>query len=343
MSHKMLPMILVAALVLPSVMTGCGASESSSGRGLSDGTLGSDFNVAASDSYDLRWNAGDDAEMVVGRWDSDGLVFDLEDTEGNRLSVADADGCSMESTSPAQLSSVSPDQRFSVIVDCAQRNWDAREGSDWDDFASAYAEGFSAGCEEVFDLSPDGSLYVDDWEYSWIDCGSADEYDAEDAEGVPAEVPDMPEVAGDELGRYDGCIGLFDEVGGVLFYGNQAFDTTLCTSGTADSFAADVASSAGFQSPTGNIRCLYDQDFDAVTCLVASLSRAVTLDAQGTATELGNVTIEQQGLVLQYGEVWTQSVFTCESSSSGILCAANVGDYGGYFAVNRDGILARSD
>jgi hypothetical protein len=337
-SRKTILVFVGAALLL--LLAACGSSEPSS--------VGNEP-LAAQDNFDettytLEWDSGDDADPLISDWEYENLRFDVEDTEGNSLSTSEATGCFIDSLDPSISGEIDRGQEFTVVVDCSQVYWEDRRGTAWEEFSDAYAEGYSEGCENVFDLSPNGSLYLDDWEYSWVDCPSAGPYEAEDSDGVPYEVPDLPDLIGTEVGEHDGCIAFFDSVGGVLFYGPNAVDSSVCESGTSGGgIVVDAVSTMGFESPTGNIRCSYDSTRDEIVCFVASLGQAVSLDANGIATKLGNSPIGRQNQVVQYGSVWTQSVFTCESSANGIICAANVGNFGGYFAVSREGIVARSD
>lgn len=45
-------------------------------------------------------------------------------------------------------------------------DWENREGDDWDSFTASFAVGAGEGCEALFSLSPDGSLYGGDTEYT---------------------------------------------------------------------------------------------------------------------------------------------------------------------------------
>jgi hypothetical protein len=66
----------------------------------------------------------------------------------------------------------------------------------------------------------------------------------------------------------------------------------------------DQTDAIGFQSPSGNIRCLYDAITDAVSCHVKNLGKTVSLDSNGKAFDVGNIAISNQSQVVQYGSVW---------------------------------------
>lgn len=300
------------------------------------------------DLIDLQWNQGDDASTVVADWEAAGLTVNLEDTAGSSVSNFDVDGCFIDSVAET---TVAPGDSVSVVVDCEQKHWDAREGDRWDEFASSYVSGYDAGCEAIFDASPDGSLYVDGYEYSILDCESVSDSDAENASDVPERVPDDPATDGESVGEVDGCTNMFDQVGGPLFYGSQSIDESVCGSGgtvetgSADQgIAVDTASWTDFESPTGNLYCHYDATSDVLSCSASNLHESVTLDAAGQAYQADLLlAVPGQANVLQYGSVWTRSVFTCESSTDGFQCAANVGSYGGTFVISKSGIVASSD
>ncbi len=325
--------ITAALIIAVFALAGCGSSSPESPQ------------VAANETYDVQWSSGDDAEPLVDELTYANFDLWIEDTDGNSLDESDVSECFLDDVSPS--GTLQLEDQVEVIVDCEQKYWDNREGDAWDSFATAYAEGYESGCSDVFDSSPDGSLYVDDYEYSSLDCDYASESDAELSSDIPSEVSDSPSVAGEEAGANDGCMNLFDNVGGMLFYGDTTYDSSECGTSLISGVvplvdAGAVTGIASFQSRTGNLRCAYDSSGDALTCFAANLGQSVTLDASGAAIQ-GTKTIEDGRQVLDYGQVWTQSVFTCESSTEGFLCAANVGNYGGYFTISKSGINAHSD
>ena len=84
---------------------------------------------------------------------------------------------------------------------------------------------------------------------------------------------------------------------------------------------------------------------DTLHCYVNNSTLGVTLDPKG---QILNTPIIKpyDGTVfekIKWGDVWAESVFTCESSKNGFLCAATVGSNGGYFAISTDGISSHSD
>ena len=112
------------------------------------------------------------------------------------------------------------------MLDCRQVDWESQEGDDWDYFTAGYEDGFDQGCQALFDLSPDGSLYDEDTEYTSLDCPTPDAYDAD----YPTDVPDDPETEGYDLGFEAGCDAIFDDVvlSYELYYGEDAYTADDC-------------------------------------------------------------------------------------------------------------------
>jgi len=102
-----------------------------------------------------------------------------------------------------------------LTVDCRQVDWENYEGDAWDGFSVAYADGFNEGCERLFALSPDGSLYAEDYEYTTVDCTNL-EPDVSDEADLPVDVPDFPDSTGTELGVAAGCRAVFDARSPIL-------------------------------------------------------------------------------------------------------------------------------
>jgi hypothetical protein len=125
----------------------------------------------------------------------------------------DATGCDVVDQSPAAGEVAAEGDEVEITIDCAQVDWENQEGSDWAAFNDAYSIGFDDGCQAVFDVSPDGSLYEDDYEYTAFDCQNLNPGDASYVSDVPVDVPDDAEAAGAELGQLDGCQALFNEEG----------------------------------------------------------------------------------------------------------------------------------
>ena len=109
----------------------------------------------------------------------------------------------------------------------AQDAWDNEDGPDWEAFNVSYVEGWEAGCDLVFDESPDGYLYDQGEQFSADDCYANEPLDASDAD-IPYEAPLDPESDGYDLGESDGCISAFElPVDGAFFYGPDGYDECL--------------------------------------------------------------------------------------------------------------------
>ena len=108
--------------------------------------------------------------------------------------------------------------------------WAYQEGDYWQLFSDAYDSGWDTGCDVAFEGSPDGYLYDQGDQYSADDCYANNPYDASSGSDVPAEIPDDPEAAGDELGQHDGCVSAFEDLTlyGVLNYGADSYDESVC-------------------------------------------------------------------------------------------------------------------
>jgi len=210
--------VLSLVLVAIAVLTACG--------GASTETTPTP-EVAVDDSVDISWSANDDPTSVIEDFDNADIPFDTVDPDGNLIDSTDVSDCSLLNVDPAGPYTTS--DVVTIELDCRQRDWDNQDGDVWDEFASAYATGFDDGCSTVFaQLSPDGSLYVDGYEYSDLDCAIGSEFDAASATDLPSEVPDAPDEVGAELGSYDGCVSIFDDAGGYLSYGNEEYDSSFC-------------------------------------------------------------------------------------------------------------------
>lgn len=138
------------------------------------------------------------------------------------VEASTADGAALGDACDVAGSAATPDDG------CAQREWDLRRGAAWRAFVAAYIAAFDDGCAAVFDESPDGSLYADEAEYTELDCSTADARDAAASDLLPAAVPARPVDAGAAAGAYDGCVSIFDDAGGELYYGDEALDDSLC-------------------------------------------------------------------------------------------------------------------
>ena len=95
--------------------------------------------------------------------------------------------------------------------------------------------------------------------------------------------------------------------------------------------------SNNWMSPTGNIRCVYNTNNDALTCGTANPRRSITLWSDGS-TSRGRALPNSRGYVLPYGTYW-QSYYGngdtfCQSFKTGTECW---NDYGG-FHISRERI-----
>lgn len=139
----------------------------------------------------------------------------------------DPAGCTVEDQDPVGGTEADPGSEVVLTLDCSQRDWENREGDDWDEFVGGYEAGWTDGCEGVFDDSPDGRLFANEQEFTSFDCPSPGGADTTD---VPADVPDDPSSVGRNLGVEDGCEALFDDVAplGWLYYGEREFTSLDC-------------------------------------------------------------------------------------------------------------------
>ena len=112
---------------------------------------------------DVSANDGADAVSSV---EAEGLTATLADAEddfsfdGSR----DATGCEVRGQDPPAGELLPEGDEVTIRVSCAQVDWENKEGSGWEAFSEAYDSGFDDGCQALFDQSPDGSLYEDDYD-----------------------------------------------------------------------------------------------------------------------------------------------------------------------------------
>lgn len=77
----------------------------------------------------------------------------------------------------------------------------------------------------------------------------------------------------------------------------------------------------GFQSPTGNLQCgLAGAAERSLGCERMNDGLGVELEAEGPPTTFAGGGSSSEQPILPYGETWTRSFFTCESSREGIRC-----------------------
>lgn len=167
---------------------------------------------------------GEDGADAVSEVENVGLTASFEDGDG--LSRDDGAGCTVEEQVPAGGDTAAEGDEVMLTLDCRQADWDNEEGGVWDEFTSGYETGFDEGCQALFNLTPNGSLYEDDIEYTELDCPSADVSNAD----KPADVPDDPESEGHDLGFDDGCDAIFDDVALTfeLYNGNESYTADDC-------------------------------------------------------------------------------------------------------------------
>jgi hypothetical protein len=167
---------------------------------------------------------GEDGAFAVSDLEGSGFTAALVDQAGDYRD--DGSGCTVEDQDPVGGDEGVEGDEVTVALDCRSVDWENQEGDVWDEFTVGYESGFEEGCEALFDLSPDGSLYEGDTEYTSFDCPTPDVFDA----GYPADVPDDPEAEGHDLGFEDGCDALFDDVAlsYELYYGEDAYTADDC-------------------------------------------------------------------------------------------------------------------
>ena len=183
---------------------------------------------------------------------NDDISFD-ETRDGSRCEVVDQ--------SPGVGEVVSEGEEIEITIDCAQVDWESEDGPGWEAFSEAYSSGFDDGCQALFDESPDGSLYEDDYEYSVVDCQNLNPGDPSAASDVPTDVPDDPQTVGAEIGELDGCRALFDDQGvWSLNWGDESLTADDCPVG------AYVASSPR-QPPTAKTKIRHSTKQAGETCV----------------------------------------------------------------------------
>lgn len=135
----------------------------------------------------------------------------------------DATGCSVVDQDPAADEEVDPGSEVKLSLDCRQVDWKNQEGDEWDGYADAYEQATDEGCAALFGETRDGSLYLDDTEYTRLDCVTS--FPAEAADDPPSDVPDDFESEGARAGFDAGCEALFDLVGVTELYWGRTYYT----------------------------------------------------------------------------------------------------------------------
>jgi hypothetical protein len=187
--------------------------------------------------------SGEDAADAVSDVEAEELTATLaDDGEDDPLfdTSRDPSGCTVTDQDPAAGEPVDDGGEVTIYVDCRQVDWENQDGSDWETFSEAYTAGFDDGCDALFNESPNGSLYEDDYEYTVIDCQNENPGDGSEASDAPVDVPDDPEASGTELGELDGCQALFENQGvASLNYGEQSITEDQCPIGGTATVAPD--------------------------------------------------------------------------------------------------------
>ena len=93
----------------------------------------------------------------------------------------------------------------------------------------------------------------------------------------------------------------------------------------------------GFQSPTGNIRCIYldGSPTSFVACQTENNHATVALAADGTAFRVADRHVFPANGTVAYGSTWNRPGLECSSKFEGMSCQNLFGDA---FAINRSGI-----
>jgi hypothetical protein len=180
---------------------------------------------------DVSGGDGDDAASAVEQAQLEPVLADAND-DPSFDSGRDATGCDVTDQDPAAGAPAEEGDEVTITVDCSQVDWENQEGPQWEAFDEAYQAAFDDGCQQLFDQSPNGSLFEDDTEYTAIDCQNENPGDASEASDVPGDVPDDPEDAGTELGQLDGCQSLFEQESVIsLNYGQTSYTENDCPVG----------------------------------------------------------------------------------------------------------------
>ena len=165
----------------------------------------------------------EDGADAVSTLEDLGLTVSFAEEDGR-----DPSGCEVEDQDV--IGDADPESDVTLTLDCRQVDWEARTGVDWEAFNSSYSSGWDAGCDLAFSVSPDGSLYEDDREFTASDCQINNPGDASSAD-IPTDAPDDPVSDGEELGTTDGCESAFDDLpygGYALYYGDDSYDSSSC-------------------------------------------------------------------------------------------------------------------
>ena len=231
MPHATTSLVVLSLLGLAA----CGSSTDSSSAPDNAG-------VESTGEIEVPDVTGEDGADAASAIEDVALTASLEDQDGG--SRDDGSGCTVQDQDPTGGDIAAEGDDVTLTLDCRAVDWENEEGSVWDEFTSGYEAGFDEGCQALFDLSPDGSLYEGDTEYTNLDCPSGDVSNAD----KPVDVPDDPESEGNDLGFDDGCDAIFDDValGFELYHGDQAYTADDCKAqGGSAAAPADPYSDGG--------------------------------------------------------------------------------------------------
>jgi hypothetical protein len=247
-------LIALTVVLLAFAAAGCSTSGPAT-----DSSATSAADNAYSDSggdesgVDVPDVVGEDGSDAVSDAEAVGLTTSLADGTGEDNGFdpsRDPSGCDVTDQDPAAGETAAEGDDLEISLDCRQTDWDNQEGSAWDSYNDAYSSAFDDGCQELFNLSPNGSLYEDGVEYTVVDCQSLNPGDGSDDSDLPSDVPDDPEGVGTELGETAGCRSLFDGQGvGSLNYGLDSITADDCpVAAAATSSGSERSKSHGASS-----------------------------------------------------------------------------------------------
>lgn len=215
---------ILLGLVLLFAGGGCGSDLERAGA---DGAVGGAADGGGLEVADV---SGEDPEDAIATLEAEGLIAEAAPDGGDEdfADVNDLAGCDLLGQEPEAGTAVSEGDVVTLFVDCRQADWEDQAGDEWGAFTDALATAGDEGCEALFGLSPDGSLYSDGTEYTDLDCPVSGSVDPDDVD-VPVTVPDDPDAVGAELGFDAGCQAFFDDAGlDALFHGTEGFDVDQC-------------------------------------------------------------------------------------------------------------------
>ena len=190
--------VLILLLCTCAAFGACGGASTTSGGSPASADVPDD--ATAIEVPDV---SGEDGAAAVSDFEDAGFDVTLADANDDPGfdSSRDASGCEVTDQDPAGGEHAAEGDEVTLTVDCSQVDWENQEGAQWEAFSDAYLSAFDDGCQQLFDQSPDGTLYENDIQYTASDCQNEAPGDASDASDVPADVPDDPEAAGSDLGE----------------------------------------------------------------------------------------------------------------------------------------------